>query len=94
MKQRKNILERIVCAADLGTEPLPRVPLVELAGERRVLIENHHGVRAYGPEEILVSVSYGSVAICGTQLELACMNGEKLIITGNIDSIRLCRGRS
>lgn len=91
MKQRKNILERIVRAADLDKESLPGLPLVEIVGEHRVLIENHCGVNAYGPEEILVSVEKGNITVYGNSLELACMTRNQLIITGNIDGVRLCR---
>lgn len=92
MKQRKNIWERIVCAADLDKESLPGLPLVELVGEHRVLIENHRGVNAYGPEEIQVSVEKGIITVYGNGMELACMTKNLLIITGNIDGVRLRRG--
>lgn len=93
MKQSKKLLERMVFAAELPSEALPGVPLVELAGNQRVLIENHHGVIAYGCREIRVKVSYGQVCICGSNLELARMTREQLVITGQIDGVTLLRGR-
>lgn len=93
MKQREKILERLVNAADLRAEPLPCVPLVELAGERRVLIENHQGVVQYGSNEICVKVTYGRLRICGNNLELARMTKDQLVITGLIEGVQLCRGR-
>lgn len=93
MKQRKGILERVMNGADLGTEPLPKLPLVELAGEHRVLIENHHGVAQYGCNEILAKVGFGYICICGSKLELAQMTREQLVITGNVEAVRLIRGR-
>lgn len=93
MKRNGNFLERVAQAADLTTEPLPKLPLVELAGEHRVLIENHHGVIQYGCEEICVRVNYGYISILGSNLELARMTKEQLVITGRIDAVHLCRGR-
>ncbi len=93
MKQRKNLLERMAFAADLSTEPLPKLPLVELAGEHRVLVENHLGVIQYGCQEICVKVSYGHISISGKRLELARMTKEQLVITGIIEGVCLCRGR-
>lgn len=92
MKQQKKLLRRITERADLLSEPLPGVPLVELAGERRVLIENHGGVTAYGRESIRVRVRYGQVCICGKDLELARMTKEQLVICGSIDSVSIIRG--
>lgn len=93
MKQRRSVWERIVSVADLGTELPPKLPLVELAGDRRVLIENHRGVSQYGCSEICVNVDYGSIYIYGQKLDLACMSKDQLIITGMIESVRLSHRR-
>lgn len=93
MKNAKNLLERMTFAADLPGESIPGTPLVELAGNRRVLIEHHHGVTEYGCGEIRVKVSYGQVCICGSGLELARMTKEQLVITGSIDAITLIKRR-
>lgn len=94
MKQRGNLLRSITEKADLPAEPLPGVPLVELAGEKRVLIENHQGVTEYSREKIQVRVCYGQICICGAGLELARMTKEQLVISGRIDSLSLLRGRT
>ena len=93
VKQQGKILERVVLGADLPGESLPGIPLVEIAGEGRVLIENHHGVIAYGCKEICVKVHYGHICICGMGLALARMTKHQLVVTGRIDSVSLCRGR-
>lgn len=93
MKQRKSIMERVAFAVDLPSEPIPGMPLVELAGERRVLIENHLGVTEYGCREIRVKVKFGQLCVCGVGLELARMTRQQLVITGQIDSVSLLRGR-
>ena len=68
-------------------------PIIEIAGDRRVLIENHQGVAAYGREKILVHVKFGSVCICGCNLEMLRMTREQLVICGRIDSVALQRRR-
>lgn len=93
MGQKRNLFERMTDAADLPLEPVAAVPLVELLGDRRVLIENHKGVTQYGANEICVKVSYGSICVCGEKLELAKMTSAQLIITGRISSITVCGGR-
>lgn len=66
-------------------------PLLELYGDRRVLIEHHRGVIEYGRERIQVCARYGQICICGSCLELAKMTSEQLVITGRIDSVHLVR---
>lgn len=84
-------LQRIADGADLSAETLPGVPIVELAGDSRVLIEQHSGVTEYSREQISVRVRYGTICICGCNLELALMTRQQLVIIGKINCIRLQR---
>ena len=67
------------------------MPIVELAGDQRVLIENHRGVVEYGAEKISVKVKCGLVCICGLEMELAKMTKEQLVIVGKIGSVTIQR---
>lgn len=88
---KKNILDRLMLGADLPGEALPNLPLVEIMGEYRVLIENHKGVAGYATTEICVKVKFGFVKITGNGLALARMSDHQLVITGHIDGVNLCR---
>lgn len=87
----KHFLERVTAAADLQGEPIPGLPLVEIAGDRRVLIEHHCGVTQYGRCRISVRVKFGAVVVMGDRLELTRMTGQQLIISGRIDYVQLER---
>lgn len=80
-------------AGDLPGEPLPGQSLLELTGDRQVLIENHRGVTQYSRERIGVKVSYGELLVSGRCLELARMSQGQLVVSGAVDSIQLCRRR-
>lgn len=72
-------------------EVFPILPIVELAGSRRVLVENHLGVTEYSAERIGIKMRYGEIQVCGGGLRLEHMTRVKLIITGQIDCISLIR---
>lgn len=91
MGKGRFFLERLTEDANLVAEQLPGQTIVELAGDRRVLIENHFGVKAYGREQIIVKVKYGYVCVCGCGLELLRMSREQLVIRGRIDGVTLQR---
>ncbi len=91
MVQKGRWAQRLTDAAQLHGEVFPGMPLVELAGENRVLIECHGGVTEYSPTKICVRVKYGAVCVCGCGLELAVMTKERLVISGRIDGIHLNR---
>ena len=93
MGKGKSFLENMMSQTALTAESVPGQPIVEIAGENRVLIECHRGVLAYSRERSRVGVRYGSLCICGCGLELAHMSREKLIIRGKIDSVNLQRRR-
>ena len=91
MGRGRNLFERLAEETDLSGQPLPGQPIVEIAGDRRVLIENHFGVKEYSKERITVKVRYGCVSICGCQLELLRMTREQLVIRGRIDGVSIQR---
>ena len=72
-------------------EKLKKVPLVEIAGQNRVLVENHMGVLAYSLEQILIKVAFGTITVTGSQLRLMQLCNEQLVITGTIQAITLER---
>jgi len=90
---KQDLTQRILNFAAIPDEFLPRQLLLELCGNRRVLIENHHGVAGYSTEEIAVRVNFGLIRVCGTDLRLCRMLGRQLIITGRIHSICLNGGK-
>jgi len=89
VNRRKNLINQVIHGIDVDTVPMPKVPLVEITGCRRVLIENHFGVIGYSTNEICVRVRKGSIIIHGTQLLLTKMSKEQIVVTGCIDGVRL-----
>ena len=69
----------------------PKIPLVELAGHTRLLIENHTGVLSYSQEEITIRVCYGCLQITGQNMMLAEMTRDQLVISGMINGILVQR---
>ena len=86
------LFDKVVLGAELPMECAPGLPLIEIIGYQRVLIENHQGVTAYGRSEIRVKVCYGQICIGGLDLELACMSKHQLVITGQIHGISIFKG--
>ena len=91
MGSRHNLIAHVMEQAALSQESVPGHPIVEISGDHRVLIENHHGIAAYGKERIMVNVKFGIICICGCNLEILRMTKEQVIIHGNIDSVTIQR---
>lgn len=76
----------------ISNTPHPGLPLVEILGNKRVLIENHFGVIAYGKTRICVKVRCGHIEINGNDLILARMSDSQLIVNGLVLGVTLCYG--
>ena len=64
-----------------------KLPLTELAGNRRVLIENHQCIMQFTPHCICVKVSFGCIRVTGQNLALSQMSCTKLVIDGDVESV-------
>lgn len=91
MGKGQSLFQKIEDEAFLSAGALPGRPIVELSGDRRVLIEHHFGVKEYGPGRITVNMSYGQISVLGDQLEILRMTKEQLVIGGRIGSVSLQR---
>lgn len=91
MRKGRSILAQVVEQTNRGVNTAVCQTIIEIVGEKRVLIENHRGIITYGKEEIVIKVMNGSVLVCGSSLEIIHMTKDKLVITGIIHSISLQR---
>lgn len=87
--ERKHLLEKMMRVVDLDGEPIPGKTLVEIVGNRSVLIENHCGVTVYCKEHISVKTREGFICVTGCNMTLTKMSRELLRIQGRIDNISI-----
>ncbi len=88
--KKYNVFEKVAKVIDLPNEPEPGKPLIEIVGNRSVLIENHGGVLSYSKEQVTIKTRIGCTCICGTGLVLTKMSKEQLRICGYISKVELC----
>lgn len=91
MSRGERLWQRLADDADLSEEIMPGQSIVELAGENRVLIEGHLGVKGYTHEKVWIQVKFGLICVEGACLELCRMTLNELVIRGRIDGITLQR---
>ena len=89
---RRSIIGRLAAAADLQEETVPGTPIMEIAGNHRVLIEYHKGICHYSNDAVGILVKFGCIQVLGENLEICRMTREQLVITGCIRRITLDRG--
>ena len=92
MKLYDKLANRFPEALHIPDQTLPGVPIIELYADRRVLIESRCAIIHYEATSIkLKSCSY-RICVCGTDLSIAELSGDQLIITGVVDSVSVRRG--
>ena len=92
MNKNAGLFDRLAMSVDLPGEAIPGQALVEILGDKRVLIENHCGVTKYSETAICVKVKFGQIEVRGCGLRLIKMTKEQIVICGRIDAIGLFRG--
>jgi len=91
MNRKQRLIHAITGDVHNELGMLPTKPLVEIYEYKRVLIEHHCGIIAYGSREIIVRISFGSISVCGRNLMVRFLSKEKLVITGCVNGITLHR---
>lgn len=88
----KYYLARMAELFDLPADTAAGLSHMELLGDRRLFLEGHAGILAYGTEEIDVNLGGSAVRIRGAGLEVRSMTGDELCLRGRIDAVEFLRG--
>ena len=91
MRRNSKILNKLTTLPYLQDEPIPGLPLVEIVGDCRVLIEHHLGITEYGREKIVIKVHQGKICVCGLSMELFKVTKSQLVIKGTIFSVNIIK---
>ena len=83
---RLQMVSRLLQQADL-CDLHKKLPLTEVVGCERVLIENHLCILQYTPQCICVKVSFGCVRITGNGLQLSQMTTTQVVVNGKIENV-------
>lgn len=65
----------------------PRLPRVEVIGDRRVMIENHRGILEYSDTTMRVSLAGSELRVTGFDLELRMLTLTEMTIAGTIRAL-------
>ena len=89
----RNLVIKASERLNLPADVTAGVSRVELTGSRRLSVENHRGVGAFGPEFMELLTVQGPIAVRGRGLSLLLMNQRELVVVGQIDSVTLPQER-
>ena len=76
----------------MGAKRLHGDFLMEVEGDRRVILSGCRGIAAYAEERISLRTSFGLVTIYGQCLEMGCMTADGATVTGQLQRIEFGRG--
>jgi len=91
LKSRRRWRRRLGEILDLPQDITLDLPRVTVLGDLQVLVENHRGVIRYAPEEVVIAMSGGRVAVRGRDLGLTVISSSGVTITGLVDAVRFER---
>lgn len=83
-KIRKWAVEALDLPGDLVFD-LPRLTMI---GNKQLLIENHHGLVHFSPEEMHLELKQGLLKVEGAELVIKAIMPEEIVIEGRIFGIK------
>lgn len=90
MPRRREILSKM--AAQMDPDGCGFLPVIEIVGNDRVLIESHCAVAEYSDTSILIRMGKRLVSVDGYDLYLAEINAHRLIVCGKIHGVSFSEG--
>ena len=75
----------------LAEDPNPNLPHVEVAGDRRVLVENHNGILEYSDTVMRIALGGMELCIAGENMDLCVLTLHELTIEGKIHTLEYIR---
>ena len=92
MRIGKDLLKAVDSIKMRNDQTCLKMPLIEICGFHRALIENHIGILVYTQEKICVKVRLGVIIVTGNNLLLRKISKDQLVICGKITGMILERG--
>ena len=92
MKFREKVFGLLPELLDLPDQALPGVPIIEVYGDRRVLVEGCFVVLQYADNCIKLRNPSTIICVVGSGLHMVEISSSQTVITGKIENISICRG--
>ncbi|BFH61426.1 MULTISPECIES: sporulation protein YqfC [Paenibacillus] len=73
---------------DLPQDVLLDLPRITLVGNKELSVENHHGVRHFSENKMVLSLSEGSLEVEGSGLMIRTILPQEVLIEGIIVNIK------
>lgn len=73
---------------DLPDEVLTDVPRIDIVGHLQLRLVNHHGIKTFDAERVVIRLRAGSIVVRGRDLVIGWIDREEILVTGVIVSLQ------
>jgi len=85
----ENLRVRLAETLGLPYDTVLGYPMLQLAGNRKIRVENHTGVRRLAADGIWLGTPKGVVRLLGSELYLARLDKDEAVVAGRLEQIDL-----
>ena len=89
MKASRELADAFADKLDLPGELPAGAGCLTLCGDRQALIEGHRGLLAISPECLVVRMGRQRLSLLGSELRIRSMSGDRLLVSGRIQSVEM-----
>ncbi len=91
MGRKRALRQRMERAMDFPGGSLSNTALLEIEGDRRVVIAGCQGILTYTDDCICLRTPEGQIAFFGQELEMGCLSVDGATVTGRLQRIEFGR---
>lgn len=88
MAGRRDLRRKMAAMLELPEEMMLDVARISLVGDMDLVVENHRGLVAYSPDQVILDVPQGRIAVAGTDLRIGFLSPDQVTILGRIRTVR------
>ena len=88
MKKGRGAFSRAISAVDLEPDLESYLPIIEIAGNTRLHIENYKSIQCFSENAVHICLEFGKILIIGRSLLISKASNDSVSIEGIIEEIQ------
>ncbi|HLN62181.1 MAG TPA: sporulation protein YqfC [Symbiobacteriaceae bacterium] len=87
MANKRDLRDKVASLFELPGDVVLDGSRITLVGARELLVENHRGIHEYTTDRVVLAVPEGKLSAGGSDLTIASISPDQVVISGSIRTI-------
>ncbi len=88
MPGKRDLRRRVAMLFELPEDVMLDEARISMVGDMQLVVENHRGLIAYTPDQLVLAVPRGRLTVEGRDLQMGTISPDQVIVLGKLTAIR------